>query len=76
MTLFASDEENGCCYCLIEPDGERTLPLRARREYRFQAQWLSRLDLDPFDWLYLCGIDLEEAQNECLVRFASASDCA
>lgn len=73
MTLFASDEENGCCYCLVEPDGERTFLCVRGGEYRFQAQWLSRLDLDPFGWLYLCGIDLEEAQNECLVRFASAS---
>jgi len=70
MILFDSDEENGCCYCLVEPDGERTFLCVHGAEYRFRAQWLSQLDPASYDWLYLCGIDLEEAQNACLIQFA------
>ena len=70
MILFDSDEENGCCYCLVEPDGERTFLCVHGAEYRFRAQWLSQLDPASYGWLYLCGIDLEEAQNACLIQFA------
>ena len=70
MILFDSDEENGCCYCLVEPDGERTFICVHGAEYRFRAQWLSQLDPASYGWLYLCGIDLEEAQNACLIQFA------
>lgn len=73
MILFDSDEENGCCYCLVEPDGERTFLCVHGAEYRFHQEWLDSLDSASYSWLYLCGIDLEELQNECLIQFAQES---
>ena len=37
------DEPNGCCYCLVEPDGERTFLCEHGAEYRFRAEWFDSL---------------------------------
>ena len=42
--LLESKEENGCCFCLVESDGERTFLSHHGAEYRFQKEWFSLLD--------------------------------
>ena len=58
--LLESKEENGCCYCLVESDGERTFLSHHGAEYRFQKEWFSLLDSYGVDTIYVCGLELEE----------------
>lgn len=52
------DDPNGCCYCLVTPDGERTFLCRQGAEYRFLPAWFDALT-DPFDGVYVCGLEIE-----------------
>jgi sugar/nucleoside kinase (ribokinase family) len=38
------EEENGCCYCLVEPGGERTFLSLHGAEYRFSRSWMTNVD--------------------------------
>ena len=58
--LLESKEENGCCFCLVESDGERTFLSHHGAEYRFQKEWFSLLDSYGVDTVYVCGLELEE----------------
>lgn len=54
----AVEAPNGCCYCLVEPDGERTFLCEHGAEYAFQPEWFDRLP--AFDGVYVCGLEIEE----------------
>lgn len=56
---------NGCCYCLTEPDGERTFLCEHGAEYAFQPEWLD--GLGNFDGVYLCGLEVEEPTGHVLL---------
>lgn len=51
-------EPNGCCYCLVTPDGERSFLCHQGAEYRFRSEWFDALEGD-FDGVYLCGLEVE-----------------
>ncbi|MFQ7536076.1 MAG: carbohydrate kinase family protein [Clostridium sp.] len=51
--LLESKEENGCCFCLVESDGERTFLSHHGAEYRFQKEWFSLLDSYGVDTVYV-----------------------
>lgn len=61
------DEPNGCCYCLVEENGERTFLADHGAEYRFHPEWFSLLDPDDYDGVYLCGLELEEPGAHVLI---------
>ena len=63
------DEPNGCCYCLVEPDGERTFLCGHGAEYRFRAEWFDSL---RWDGVYLCGLEVEEVTGENILRYLEA----
>ena len=54
------EDENGCCYCLVEDSGERTFLSLHGCEYRFQKAWFTRLNAYTFDSVYICGLEIEE----------------
>ena len=62
---------NGCCYCFVESDGERTFLSDHGVEYSFQAEWLKELETDRFDYIYLCGLEVEEPTGLALVQSVS-----
>lgn len=62
------DEPNGCCYCLVEPGGERTFLCEHGAEYRFRAEWFDRLD-GGWDGVYLCGLEVEEDTGGHILRY-------
>ena len=62
---------NGCCYCFIESDGERTFLSDHGVEYSFQAEWLKEIETDPFDYIYLCGLEVEEPNGMELIQSVS-----
>ena len=67
LPIFRVEGENGCCYCFIEADGERTFLSYHGVEYSFQRSWLENFDLNDYAYLYLCGLEVEEETGEELV---------
>ena len=62
-------EENGCCYCLVEPCGERTFIALHGAEYSFEAAWFDALDLREYDMVYVCGFEIEHRTGAVVVDF-------
>jgi sugar/nucleoside kinase (ribokinase family) len=75
IPLANLDEENGCCYCLVEHDGERTFMSHHGAEYRFSRSWMkdtdnsdhvdtvdmiNMIDHSEVDSIFICGIDVED----------------
>ena len=56
------EEENGCCYCLVEDegDGERSFIVDHGIEYTFHESYLENIDTDSIDSVYICGLEIEE----------------
>lgn len=63
------EQENGCCYCFVEPSGERTFVCHRGAEYRFYPEWFQLLDVDAIDSAYICGLEIEESTGTHIVRF-------
>lgn len=62
---------NGCCYCFIESDGERTFLSDHGVEYGFQKEWLQSLGQKRYDFIYLCGLEVEEPTGMELIQSVS-----
>ena len=62
-------EANGCCYCFIEADGERTFIVYHGAEYRFRKEWFDALDTSEIDMCYICGLEIEETTGPVIVDF-------
>lgn len=67
--LLEAEEENGCCYCLVEPNGERTFLSYHGAEYRFQKEWFSLLDSYDITTVYVCGLELEEPSGIHILNY-------
>lgn len=65
------EEPNGCCYCLVTPDGERSFLCEHGAEYRFRREWLDALPQDA-SAVYLCGLEVEEATGDTLLDWLEA----
>lgn len=63
------DEENGCCYCFVEKNGERTFASLHGAEYTFNPAWMARYEGHSFDYGYVCGLEIEERTGEKLVEY-------
>jgi len=61
--------ENGCCYCLVEPDGERTFLSHHGAEYLFSASWMKDVDFREIGSAYISGIEIEEVTGADIVDF-------
>ena len=62
---------NGCCYCFIESDGERSFLSDHGVEYSFQKEWLQSLEQESYDFIYLCGLEVEELTGMELIQSVS-----
>ena len=63
------EEENGCCYCFVEKNGERTFASLHGAEYTFDPAWMARYAGMRFDYGYVCGLEIEERTGEKLVEY-------
>lgn len=63
------DSENGCCYCFVEDDGERTFISYHGAEYRFERSWFDLLDSREIDSVYICGLEIEEPTGPNIVDY-------
>lgn len=64
-----SEEDNGSCTCLVTEDGNRTFLAMHGGEYHYRKNWLEELDSAEYSLVYVCGIDLEEKVNDCVIDF-------
>ncbi|RGZ01864.1 PfkB family carbohydrate kinase [Clostridium sp. AM58-1XD] len=67
--IRVTDQENGCCYCLVEESGERTFLSCHGAEYTFQKAWAEPIRDRFFDMVYVCGLEVEEPTGEELVSW-------
>lgn len=64
-----SNEENGCCYCIVDKQGNRTFLAVHGTEYRFPKEWFDRLDTKEYTDVYVCGLEMEEPTGVHIVEF-------
>jgi len=70
MEAFANlEEENGCCYCLVEPDGERSFLSLHGAEYRFSRSWMKDIDYSQTESVFICGLEVEESTGDEIIDF-------
>ena len=67
--VLLEEQENGCCYCLVEKDGERTFLSIHGAEYSFDPAWTAPFADKRFDYGYVCGLEVEEPTGEKLVSW-------
>lgn len=60
---------NGCCYCLVEDGGERSFMSCHGAEYLFQKNWMTRIDCNNADSVYICGLEIEEPTGVEIISF-------
>lgn len=70
--ITVPDSENGCCYCLVERNGERTFLSVHGVEYSFHAEYMDAFAGERFDYTYICGLEVEEKTGGELVAWLEA----
>jgi sugar/nucleoside kinase (ribokinase family) len=60
---------NGCCYCLVDKNGERSFMALHGAEYLFNPKWMASINLNTVDSVYICGLELEESTGKDLVSW-------
>lgn len=63
------EKENGCCYCFVEPNGERTFVSYHGAEYLFEKEWFDALNASEIGGAYFCGIEVEDPPGESIIAF-------
>ena len=69
ILIPAPAADNGCCYCFVEDDGERTFACYHGAEYRFQKEWFDALDASEIDSVYICGLEIEEETGTNILSY-------
>ena len=67
-TGLAAQGDNGCCYCLVEPTGERTFLCDHGAEYVFRKEWFDALT-DDLSAVYVCGLEIEETTGSVILDY-------
>ena len=67
--LVFLEEENGCCYCLIEADGERSFLSHHGAEYLFSRSFTRNIDFNKTDSVYVSGLEIEEPTGSEIIEF-------
>lgn len=70
--ITVPNSENGCCYCLVERNGERTFLSVHGVEYSFHAEYMDAFAGERFDYTYICGLEVEETTGGELVAWLEA----
>ena len=63
------EEQNGCCYCFVEKNGERTFASVHGAEYTFDPAWMAPYAGKAYDYGYVCGLEVEEYTGKKLVSW-------
>lgn len=68
VTPIEASGKNGCCYCLVEPSGERTFLCDRGAEYIFRREWFDALAAD-YAGVYVCGLEIEAATGDVIIDY-------
>lgn len=63
------EEENGCCYCMVEEGGERTFIVDHGVEYTFYESYLEKIQRESIDSVYICGLEIEEHTGWNIIEY-------
>ena len=63
------EQDNGCCYCFVEPGGERTFVAYHGADYVYKRAWFDELDMSGIDMVYVCGLEVEDPTGPVVVDF-------
>lgn len=69
VKIHVPDQENGCCYCLVEAGGERTFMSYHGAEYTFKRDWMTAYEDQDYDMVYACGLEIEEPTGMELIEY-------
>lgn len=69
VAVRVPEQENGCCYCLVESGGERTFMSYHGVEYTFQKYWMEPYNPDHYSYAYVCGLEIEEPTGINLIEY-------
>lgn len=69
ISIPVPDQENGCCYCLVEANGERTFLSYHGVEYTFRKEWMKPYRADDYSIAYVCGLEIEEHTGINLIEY-------
>lgn len=69
IAIRLPNQENGCCYCLVEATGERTFLSLHGAEYTFQKSWMEPYPAEDYGLAYICGLEIEEPTGEDLIEY-------
>ena len=69
IPVIRSEEENGACYCIVDDSGSRTFIAVHGAEYLFRKEWFDALDVEQYDAVYVCGLELEEKTGNVILDF-------
>ena len=65
--VLETDEANGCCYCIIDKDGNRTFLALHGAEYLFRKEWFDSLNMEEYTDVYICGLEIEDKTGDVIV---------
>lgn len=71
--LARVDEENGCCYCFVENNGERSFVCHRGAEYTFRDKFFEGVNSAGYEIVYFCGLDITEHSDDSIIRFLENS---
>ena len=63
------NQDNGCCICLVNKDGERTFLSEHGAEYLFDEKWLENINSNNLDYIYVCGLEIEEKNGDQIIDY-------
>lgn len=63
------NQDNGCCICLVNKDGERTFLSEHGAEYLFDEKWLESINSEDLDYIYVCGLEIEDKNGEQIIDY-------
>ncbi len=69
LQIRVPDQENGCCYCLVEASGERTFLSLHGVEYTSQQSWMEPYPSENYHFAYVCGLEIEEKTGIHLIEY-------
>lgn len=69
IILRVADGDNGCCTCLIEPNGERTMITTPGVERRFKPEWFDLIDAANYSCGLASGCEIEGEGGDAIIDF-------
>lgn len=64
-----TDLDCGMCFCMVEPNGERTMVTTPGIERRFQESWFRSIDASQFGVALAAGYEIEGEGGDAIVAF-------